>query len=212
MTKPREIEAKFEIDDPTPLLTLRHAPPLEVTGKRQIEHVDTYLDTTSSALRAGGATLRLRESGGNWTLTFKGDRAQTPEGQQHVASRIEINERVDANTAAAILAGGRSSVRLPPLALAATLTGSAPVVPVARIQNNRIAIDLVDDSGQQYELAVDRCRGERLSDGRVIEFSEVELEARSPDHTALLRAADGLLAAVPGLRPSGQTKLARVLG
>ena len=70
---------------------------------------------------------------------------------------------------------------------------------------------LLDEAGRAYELAVDDCRGERLSDGRVLTFSEVELEARTADHDDLLRAVDALRTAVPSLRPSGQSKLARVL-
>ncbi|HMM41351.1 MAG TPA: CYTH domain-containing protein [Thermomicrobiales bacterium] len=212
MTEPREIEAKFEIDDPTPLLRLQQAPPLAVVGNRQIEQADTYLDTTNASLHNGGSTLRLRESDGRWTLTFKGERAPAVAGRRHVASRVEINERVDAGVAATILAGRRPAGRLAPLVMADEFSGGERLAPVARIHNDRTVIDLVDEAGLQYELAVDRCRGERLADGRAIEFSEVELEARTPDHDALLRAADALRAAVPGLRPSGQTKLARVLG
>lgn len=212
MTEPREIEAKYQIDDPAPLLELEQAPPLRVTDRRQIDQHDTYLDTTGGALRAAGSTLRLRDSNGVWTLTFKGARAPMASRQRHVASRVEVNERVDAGVAATILAGQRSAGRLAPLVLAAELTSNAPLVPIARIHTERVAIDLADQAGGQYELAVDRCRGERLADGRVVEFSEIELEAREPDHDALVRAADALRAAVPGLRPSGETKLARVLG
>lgn len=212
MTEPREIEAKFEIDDPTPLLRLRQAPPLTVTGNRQVEQSDTYFDTADAALHNAEATLRLRESDGRWTLTFKGDRAPAVASRRHVASRVEINERVDAGVAATVLAGRRPAGRLAPLVMADELSGGERLAPVARIHNDRSVIDLTDEAGLHYELAVDRCRGERLADGRVVEFSEVELEAKTPDHDALLRAADALGEAVPGLRPSGQTKLARVLG
>jgi len=212
MTEPREIEAKFEIDDPAPLLGLHRAPPLSVVERRRIEQSDTYFDTERGALRASGSSLRLRESDGHWTLTFKGARAAMSPADRHVASRVEINERVDAGVAATILSGRRDAGRLAPLQLATALAGDAALAPVARIHNDRMAIELEDDAGQRYELAVDRCRGERLADGRVIAFSEVELETREPDHEALVRAADALRVAAPGLRPSGQTKLARVLG
>lgn len=212
MTEPREIEAKFEIADPTPLLELAQAPPLDVDGRTEIEQVDTYLDTADAALKSSGSTLRLRETNGVWTLTFKGARAAMAQGQRHVASRVEVNERVDVGVARTILSGRRSAGRLAPLVLAAEITRGGPLVQVARIQTQRTAIDLIDPEGRRFELAIDRCRGERLADGRVIEFSEVELEARDPDPAALVKAARALRAAVPGLQPSGQTKLARVLG
>ena len=72
MTEPREIEAKFEIDDPTPLRELKKAPPLTVVSAEEIIQVDTYLDTPDGALHQAGSTLRLRESSGRWTLTYKG--------------------------------------------------------------------------------------------------------------------------------------------
>ena len=211
MTEPREIEAKFEIDDPTPLRELKKAPPLTVVSAEEIIQVDTYLDTPDGALHQAGSTLRLRESSGRWTLTYKGKRAPSTIGHAHIASRVEVSEPVTAQVAASILAGQRTETRLPPMTLAGTATGDASLVPVARIENHRTAIGLLDEAGRAYELAVDDCRGERLSDGRVVAFSEVELEARTADHDDLLRAVDALRAAIPTLRPSGQSKLARVL-
>lgn len=212
MTDSREIEAKFEIDDPTPLFGITTAPPLVAVARRQSEQVDTYFDTATARLREAGSTLRLRESGGVWTMTFKGRRALTTEQTRHIASRVEVNERVDADFATTMIAGHRPPGEPAPLKMAEDLTGADSLSPVARIHNTRTAIDLVDDAKRRYELAVDRCRGIRLADGRVVEFGEVELEASAADHDALLRAAAALRAAVPALRPSGQTKLARVLG
>lgn len=212
MTEPREIEAKFEIDDPALLIDIRDVPSLQIVGRRHILQADIYLDTHERALQTGGATLRLRDVDGEWTMTFKGRRAAAVAGQQHVASRVEINERVDAGVASTILGGKRSAGRLPPLVLAAELAGEQRLMPIARIRTERTALDLVDAAGLAYELAVDKCHGERLVDGRSIVFNEVELEAKTPDQDALLRASDALRAAVPGLRPSGKTKLARVLG
>ena len=56
---------------------------------------------------------------------------------------------------------------------------------------------------QMLELALDHCVGTRLTDGRVVEFDEVELEVKQGGETALLEAQDAfagcaVAAAEPG--------------
>lgn len=212
MIEPREVEAKFEIDDVSSLLDATSFPPLRIARTRTIHQHDTYLDSADARLETASSTLRVRASNDAATLTFKGPREAMSADLAHVASRPEINAQISANDAEALLAGGRLSKLPEPLTAARSIVGDAPLQPVATIENVRTAIDLVDPDGNSFELAIDRCTGTRLNDGREITFGEIELEAKSASHSALVAAVDALRHAAPDLRPSHQTKLGRVLG
>lgn len=211
MNEPREVEAKFETDDVAPLLDAIAFPPLRIARKRTLHQHDTYLDTKDDRLKAASSTLRIRASAGLTTMTFKGPRELMTDDMAHVASRPEINERIAASDAAELLAGKRPDSMPAPLSAAQRNIGDATLRPVATIENHRVAIDLVDADGNTFELAVDRCIGTRISDGRQIVFGEIELEAKSAPHAAFVAAVEALIRAVPSLRPSHQTKLGRVL-
>jgi len=86
VSKDREVEVKFQVDDPAALSAR-----LERAGFRQItartHEVNTLFDQPGSKLRRRGALLRLRQFGPRWTLTYK-DKS-SPAGGRH-KSRREI--------------------------------------------------------------------------------------------------------------------------
>lgn len=212
MTEPREVEAKFEIDDVSPLLDAMSFPPLRIARTLTLHQRDTYLDTADARLKAAASTLRVRASDGTTTLTFKGPREAMSADLAHVAARPEINALISANEARTLLTEGRLATEPDPLVAASPVVGSATLQPVATIENIRTAIDLIDSEGNTFELAIDRCVGIRLRDRREISFGEIELEAKTASYEAFVAAVDALHRAAPELRPSHHTKLGRVLG
>ena len=147
-------------------------------------------------------------------MTYKGESQPSAEADEsHFASRVE-----DESPLPQAFAGFVSLERplpdganISPLARARRLAPDGPFVPIARIENQRTVIDLANDAEVHVELAVDHCRGTRLRDGRVVEFDEVELESKNADRETLGRVARELQQRVPGLRPSQETKLGRVM-
>lgn len=213
MSSPREFEAKFEADDETQIRLLA----LESFGnfslvKREakLQH-DTYYDTAHGHLRASGATLRIRRRVSGAQMTFKGERESA--GDSHLVSRLE--DEVDLEVSGIAGLDDESPLVLDiepsPLGRARALAGEYPLTPMVRLQTNRSILLFEDGTANQVEISIDRCEGTRLTDGRVVTFSEVELELKQGEADALIEAAEALETAVDGLKPSMKTKLERAL-
>lgn len=216
MTEPREIEAKFEVDQQGRelLLTVTAVGRFNVLDRRTAVQDDIYYDTDDALLASAGSTLRVRRTERGVWMTFKGRReAGGPDDEAHIASRLEDEVSLDAAEAAISTIDSPLPYldNLSPLKRARDITGSHDLRPIARLQNCRATLLLSDDNAT-LELAVDDCVGTRLLDGREIRFEEVELESKSADRAALIEASDVLRALVPSLRPSHLTKLGRTLG
>jgi inorganic triphosphatase YgiF len=213
---PTEIEAKFEIDDADRerLAALDGIDRFRVVDRRTQAQDDLYFDTSDGGLASAGSTLRVRRSPKGAFMTFKGKRASSgSDAELHIASRLEDEISLSMEYDRRVLpdAALPENVALSPLKRARTIVGAGDLLPTARLQNTRTVIDLADDAGTRMELSLDRCIATRLSDGRVVEFGEVELEAKDADRAALLGLATALQRAIPSLRPSHQTKLERAL-
>lgn len=217
MTEPREVEAKFSIDraDRERLVAVEQVGRFAVAGRVAATQTDIYFDTPCGDLGLAGATLRVRRTAGGAKMTFKGPKERPRSADEaHVAVRLEDEVALAQDD----LAGVRDDAPLPefdhlsPRARAGVLAGGAPLLPVARLVNDRVTLLLQDEDGQALELAIDDCVGTRLSDGRVVSFDEVELESKSADRDALAETAIALRAIVPSLRPGELTKLGRTLG
>jgi inorganic triphosphatase YgiF len=215
MIDPREIEAKFEIDrdGSAALKRVDTIGRFTVASRSVVRQDDLYFDTPDSRLAAAGATLRVRRGPTGAVMTFKGNRewASDP-GEAHIASRLE--DEVDVPVAFADQVSERDPLpdgELSPLTRARELAGAGPYVPTARIDNMRTIVDLVDAPGTRLELAIDHCRGTRLADGRVVEFDEVELEAKGASREIVVEVASAIGGVAPSLRASGITKLERTL-
>lgn len=213
---PREVEAKFTAtpEAHAALLALDVIADFRVTHKQVIVQRDVYFDSLDGMLTIGDATLRIRRTPIETLMTFKGEPEQsTGSDASHFASRLEDEVPIDGAIASAL--GDDDPLPLqfdaPPLRRARRIVGDARLFPVAVIENERTVMTLTNGLGAVLELAVDRARGVRRSDGRVLDFDEVELESKSAAHTELETVAAELLRQVPGLSPGGVTKLARTL-
>ncbi|MDQ3547859.1 MAG: CYTH domain-containing protein [Chloroflexota bacterium] len=216
MIEPREIEAKFDVDrqDRDLLLSITTVGRFTVQEQRTAAQDDIYFDTSGALLAEAGSTLRVRRTAKGARMTYKGLRESGgPSGEAHIASRLEDEVSLDTAQASAV------AIDLPlpdmegisPLERARSVVGHDVLLPVARLQNTRTTLLLSDANGATLELAVDDCVGTRLSDGRKIEFDEVELETKTADRVGLLDASSALRELVPSLRPSPLTKLGRTL-
>lgn len=220
MTEPdaalREVEAKFELDAAAreALLRLDEVAGFRVVARRRKPQDDMYFDTAGADLARAGATLRVRRAEGGALMTFKGDRLPAlDDAEAHVASRIEDEVPLAADLAELVTPNRAlpEGVDISPMRRARRIVPHGALEPVARIQNERVVVDLVDADGARVEMAIDRARGTRLRDGRVVEFDEVELETKGAGRAALTRLMRALQERVPGMRPSAQTKLGRTL-
>lgn len=213
MSDSAEIEAKFEADEATldEMLKLERFGSFRLIERETATQDDAYYDTAGRLLRQAGATLRIRRRESGARMTFKG--ARQPSGDTHIASRLEDEVDIDASA----IAGLTDNMALDPpdepgpLKRARTLTGDRVLMPTARLLTNRTVLRFEDHAHIQVEVSVDRCEATRLADGRVVRFSEVELELKRGQPDDLLKAAGALQDATPGLRPSLQTKLQRAL-
>ena len=210
---PREIEAKFETDAAghAALLAATTFGAFSVSARKQRQQDDIYFDTTDSALRRAGATLRVRRLADGALMTFKG--ARQAARAEHFASRAEDEQALPAAWSARVSTDAPlpDGLDASPLRRARALTGAATLQPIARLQNERVTLELRAADERQLELALDHCVGTRLADGRVVAFDEVELEVKQGGEAALLEAQVALLRAALTLRPSQATKLARTL-
>lgn len=208
----REIEAKFEAHSHAAVEAV--AALTELAGFRlrdsaTVHQIDCYYDTTDAGLRAGGASLRVRQKGERLLMTFKADRQQVGDA----VSRLEDEVELPAAFAAAWTPHGRLATDDPagPLQRALAISGSADLLPTAIIDTLR-RTQLFTGEGAEIEVAVDRSRATRGSDGRVVEFGELEIELRAGTAQQLAEFCIALQETVPGLTPSQQTKLSRALG
>lgn len=213
MNDPMEVEAKFEADDVTlaQILKLEHFGGFRLKEREKVTQDDTYYDTADRHLRRSGATLRIRRKETGARMTFKG--ARQTGAESHVVSRLEDEVDLASETIAGL--DDHTVLELDehpsPFQRALGLSESHPLRPAARLVTNRTVCLFEDESGTQVEASVDRCTATRLSDGRIVEFSEVELELKSGVSEDLYSAGRLLQEALPGLRPSHETKLKRAL-
>jgi inorganic triphosphatase YgiF len=217
MAHDREIEATFEL---TPcaldsLRAIRRAGRFVVTGRDAFEQDDLYYDTRQRGLAAAGATLRVRFVADQARMTFKGPRTSADSAVSvHIANRQEV----EVSLTDAFADGLSDSQPLPddpdlaPLTHARELAGAGQFLPVARVQNHRMTLQLKAPDGTALELALDDCEGTRISDHRVVAFIEAELELKAGDPDAVTEVGENLREAAPDLMPSEYTKLGRILG
>lgn len=210
MTEPREIEAKYEADQPSleQLLALNRFGEWSVERQPEKLQQDIYFDSAAEHLKEHGASLRIRRKGQAVLMTFKGDRVVTATA----VSRLEDEVPIDADCAVRFEQTGDWQGQLPsPLFRARELTGDVPLMPFACLQTSRTVMIATHPNGAQVELSVDRCSGTRTADGRQVGFVEVEAELHHGTLDDLVSSLDQLVATVPGLRPSIITKLERTM-
>jgi inorganic triphosphatase YgiF len=196
-----EIERKYDVDAEArhPLLVGVGAVAVQQEPERH-ELVATYFDTADLTLARNRTALRIRRGGHDegWHVKEPAEEGRT---ERHWA-----------------LTDGDE----PPADLRehlAPLIGDEPLLPIARVTNQRDSVVLLDAAGFEVaELTDDHVRSENLREGGTQEWREweVELLAGAPDtrsgRTALLDGIEERLIAA-GARPSeSSSKLQRALG
>jgi inorganic triphosphatase YgiF len=209
--QPREIEAKYEIDQAgrDALASATQIGSFAVTRRRERHQDDTYYDTRAGHLKRVDASLRIRRLADGALMTYKGERVR----DEHVVSRLEDEVPISPTELATITDRGPlpANLELSPTQRARALATEAELVPTARLRNQRTILDLMDDQGHTVELAIDACEGTRLSDGRTVRFEELEAELKNGDRDALTELEQALRRLVPSLQPNRRTKLERTL-
>ena len=196
----REIERKYESRNGADAISLSILDNLAGVGPGVVDRfrlTATYYDTESLALATAGVTLRRRTGGDD-----AGWHVKLPRGRD---TRLELRLPLTA-TAHEVPAEFAELVR--------ALARRAPLVPVARIETDRMRQQLLDPGGQELaEVVVDHVCGEDLrAGGRVRRWSEVEVEVElGAGPPELLDVIERRLLGARLRRSPAPSKLARVL-
>lgn len=196
-----EVELTFDVDADTPAPDLCALPGVSAAGEVDARDLDArYLDTADLALAQLGYAVRRRTGGPDEGWHIKGPRRG--------AGRVELQWPLGDDR------GIPAAVR----AAIADLT-DAPLEPLARIRNSRLARPFLDEcGGVVVEFSDDRvhARNERTGGQRRWREWEVELGPAAPtdeaERTLLLGAIDRIVRAAGARTASSQSKLARAVG
>ncbi|MGP6171676.1 CYTH domain-containing protein [Microbacterium sp. A204] len=195
-----EIERKYDVGVDTPLPLWEGIPGVTAVTDGELRVLDArYFDTADVALSKAGVALRRRTGGPDAGWHIKGPR----EGD----GRLEIGWPL----------GDDESI---PDAVADTLArwSTAPLSPLARIENDRTAYLLTGDSGVIAEFVDDRVRATDLRQNVEREWREWEVElgpaapADAAGRDALFTAIEVVVFAAGGRTAASDSKLARALG
>lgn len=207
-----EIERKYDVDEAAVLPSLVGAGRVASADRADAFDLDaTYYDTPELTLGEHRIAVRRRVGGhdAGWHIKWPPGGEGRREQQFDLGAHEPGDERrVPAEVRAAI----------------AQYVGDAPLIPIARIRNHRIATVLRDASGEALiELADDHVVATDLREGathgteRRWQEWEVELlpagaAGAASDRAALLDAVEERLFAAGATPPSSGSKLARALG
>ncbi|MGW8483394.1 CYTH domain-containing protein [Microbacterium sp. NPDC055903] len=195
-----EVERKYDVDTSTPLPVWESIDGVDAVTTGELRELDArYLDTADAALSRAGVALRRRTGGPDAGWHIKGPR----EGD----GRLEIGWPL----------GDGEDV---PGAVVETLSRwtTAPLAPLARIENSRTAYLLTGPDGVVAEFVDDRVRSTDLRRGVQREWREWEFElgpaapADAAGREALFAAAEAAIFGAGGRHAASGSKLARALG
>lgn len=187
----REIEFKFAVSGrqafSSLLQHLQLPGSLVNSGIRQTNH---FFDSSALCLRKHHFAIRLREAGGTYALTIKGDRSSATTGSGALSNRVEEEVEIPESTADALLAGRLSPRRAirehfedRSSALLQRIDGACrdqELVPVGHFVNERIHLPPVslpiDNTSESLVFELDTST---FPDNRVEHEIEVEIRAHS---------------------------------
>lgn len=204
MTEPSrtvEVERTYDVDDDTPLPRWEDIPGVDAVSSGEHRALDAhYLDTDDGALARSGVALRRRTGGPDEGWHVKGPR----QGD----GRVELGWPL-----------GDTGETVPAVVVEA-ISGwtTAPLTPLARIENDRMAYLLTGPRGVVAEFVDDRVRATDVRRGtrRAWREWEVELGPAAPadeaGRAALFAAVEGVVRAAGAREASSESKLARALG
>ncbi|CAH0170745.1 MULTISPECIES: CYTH domain-containing protein [unclassified Microbacterium] len=198
-----EVERKYDVDVSTPLPHWVEIESVDAVTSGELRELDArYFDTADAALARAGVAVRRRTGGPDAGWHIKGPR----EGD----GRLEIAWPLDG-------AGEEGTI---PDAVSDALARwtTAPLTPLARIENSRTAYVLTGLAGAIAEFVDDRVRATDLRHGtqRVWREWEVELGPAAPadeaGRDAFFAAVEAAVFAAGGRAAASDSKLARALG
>lgn len=203
MTEPSrtvEVERKYDVDPETPLPRWEALPGVDAVSPGVLRTLDAqYFDTADGTLSRAGVALRRRTGGPDEGWHVKGPR----QGD----GRLELGWPLGEGDAL-------------PSAAATTVSEwtSAPLTPLARIENDRTAYLLTGPDGVVAEFVDDRVRASDLRQNVKREWREWEMElgpaapADEAGRTAFFAAVEQAVLAAGGRESASDSKLARALG
>lgn len=195
-----EVERKYDVDTETPLPDWNAIPGVEAVSAGESRALDAqYLDTADGALARSGVALRRRTGGPDAGWHVKGPR----QGDGRLELGWPLGEGDDIPEA---------------VATAVARWTTAPLTPLARIENDRTAYRLSGPAGVVAEFVDDHVRATDLRQDVQREWREWEMElgpaapADDDGRTAFFTAVEQAVRAVGGRHAASESKLARALG
>ncbi|MBB3156420.1 hypothetical protein FHS07_000104 [Microbacterium proteolyticum] len=202
-----EVEAKYDVDDSTPLPDWSALPGIARVGDAEPRELDArYVDTADAELAHAGVAVRRRRGG--------------PDEGWHVKGPAQGAGRSERQWPLGDIADDAADPVVPPAVQDAVASIAAPpFTPLARVRNSRTAYALLDADGEVVAEFVDdrvRARDERRGIESAWREWEVELGPAAPDdehgRAAFFTAVDAAVFAAGGRHAASGSKLARALG
>jgi hypothetical protein len=195
-----EVERKYDVDAGTPLPVWTRIETVDAVTPGELRELDArYFDTQDADLARAGVAVRRRTGGPDAGWHIKGPREG--DGRLEIAWPLGDDDTVpDAVTSA----------------LARWTT--APLSPLARIENHRTAYLLSGPAGVLAEFVDDRVRATDLRQGITREWREWEVELGPAAPTddlgrdAFFAAVETVVFAAGARAAASDSKLARALG
>jgi len=200
VTEGVEVEVKFALDSPELLRNLIERPRPELLAgfepagmAREVVVVDRYLDTAGNDLEAQLARVRLRESDGDVTVTFKRQGVV----ERGVTERVELEGPATAQPEPARwpASAARRAV--------AEIAGDRPLVETATLRQRRLVRDL-HRGETRVELSLDHLEA---LDGETVVATRWELEAELKGGSRdALGELSNALQVLPGVSLAAESK------
>ena len=215
MPEPQELEGKFsgEREELDRVLALQQIGDFQLTRRMERTQTDIYYDTENLQLRRQSCSLRMRSVGEKQKATFKGPRqaVDTAEDAAHLVARLEIE--IDVPPANDPETAFVDRLDLDPVHRARQLIGpDTDLHPIAHLVTHRRMLHYERGVAEVVELSLDDVQAVDLRNKGRSHIVEVEIELIEGTAETLVDAAGSLREAVPTLRPSIDSKLARTLG
>lgn len=200
-----EVERKYDVDTDTPLPEWSRIDGVDAVSAGELRELDArYFDTGDAELARAGVAVRRRTGGPDAGWHIKGPR----EGD----GRLEI--------AWPLKQGPLGTDDTIPDAVTEALSGwtTAPLTPLARIENRRTAYLLTGPEGVIAEFVDDRVVATDLRNDVQRQWREWEVElgpaapADQEGRDALFAAIEGAVFAAGARTAASDSKLARALG
>jgi len=200
----QEIESKFHVESLRVFDLIRSQKQIaghNLTNQEKVAQYDVYFDTLNGQLFGQGKSFRLRQSCGQYTVTFKEKLTES-----HV--RMEFEETITELQAQRLLDSDLTDVfQVKVIQTAISHLGTNRINPIFCLRNNREKWYL--DSGlANLEICFDSIQYMDIGQSRFFEENELELELKEGDPEFHWKITN-LLSQRYALTPSFQSKYER---